>query len=221
MERQLAERLAQESCRQLAYRLEIAPLTEDEKKSPFDVEKFAAFFESLNLSENPDYGLFLGPHKRPADFPKEFSQDYEKRDPSPIAMLEINPRGVIRTSKLLENIQRSNNRTNWDNFKEDFTELLRKLGWVDAFPSWTNYLNLISDNRVADILKKYSGSEQYYGFLRVDYRKIGSKKAEGGWYKKGEVWTRALPTIIIPGINEKDLKDLSNLEADIFGLPRD
>jgi hypothetical protein len=219
MEMRVAERLANATMEQFAYRLETAP---DCLK--LDKNSFYEFFRSLDLPEKACGGLILSDHKRYADYPKEFQQSYEIRDPAPVARLDITPRGVIDSHNLEGDIQRGREKPFMDRFRAELERANRRFSpkftggkhGKHAFLSDIQYIKMLREDKIADVLREYAKKEdRYFGFIRVDYNNLAP--LERGWYKKREInWIKAFPVVIIPGIKEEHLKLIERRERRIL-----
>ncbi len=228
MDKETAEKLAEATVNQFYYRLAIEKI---EHQSPvLDKKKFYDFFISLPIPANPSGGLILSTHKKPCDFPKEYMQSYEIRRPTPVADLEIYPRGVIISSKIEEDISRSIARPFSDKVRAEIVRFNRRIGPRVApyfgkqgkhmFPSELAYMKMLRDEEISKLLlAEAKKQEPFFGFMRVDYNKLKPRNKEPGWLlPKETAWIKAFPVIIIPGITTEQLEIMVDKERKMLGL---
>ena len=222
-----ADRLATATVSQFAYRLTM----EKEDLQMLDQMKFRDFYLSLPHSEESTNALILAKHKKYLDFPKEYMQHYEIRNPSPVADLEIYPRGIILSSKIKEDISRSKKESS---FSERLRAKLVKINQIygpkvtfgkhgkHAFPSEIAYMKLLKDKEIAKLLIKASEQEPYFGFVRADYHSLIPRNKDPGWLAPKQVdWIQSFPVIIVPGIEREQLEVMVEKERQLLGIEED
>ena len=219
-----AERLATATVSQFAYRLSL----EKTETQMLDQMKFRDFYLSMYDTKNPISALVLAKHKKPYDFPKDFMQHYEIREPAPIADLEIYPRGIIVSSAIEEDISRSRKE---GSFSERLKAKLVKINQTyapkvtfgkhgkHAFPSEMAYMSLLKDKDIAKLLIEASEQEPYFGFVRADYHSLVPRSSAPGWLAPKQVdWIQSFPVIIIPALSTEQLEIMVEKERKLLGL---
>lgn len=223
MDQATAKRLGNATIEQFAYRLDL-----DRTILPFlDFDRFYNFFLSLKIPSNPAQGLILSEHEEFCDLPKKFMQHYEIRNPAPIADLEIYPRGVIDSSKIRADIERSQHKPVSEKIIAELIRANRKYGpritfgkhGTHAFLSKIAYIKMLRNPDIADLLLDAAKKESYFGFVRADYHSLKPRNTLPGWLPpKTTEWVKSLPIIIVPGINKDQLEIMVDKERKLLGL---
>jgi len=226
-----AKRLARATLEQLAYRLidkEMWDITPEEINNIGLREAgFYDFFISLQKSKRLDGSLLLEKHKKIGDLPEKYIQFIELRNSNPEVKIVVIPRGVITCSKLEEDILRNKKKTVEDTLKGGIGKINKKYAPAvthgkhgnQSYQSRVAYHEMLRDSEIVDVLRAYSDKEEYFGFLRVDYRRLLPRDNKPGWWTpRPTLLIESLPVIIIPGLNHEHFHMLEMKEKKSLGL---